>query len=183
VKPNLESTNRRLEDFTDVRKRMERIVLWHFRFSRRRVWRWLSSGMLCRVVWKIFTDVSEVLCCHHQGDEPCRSISTRLQDATSQKAVNLAKKKKPWWEEIERNCSANSSVQTGLQLILIYWKDLPWMVHVFRDYPVTKESEDSRFTIEFSQLSSLSQTCFCVPKTSLFLLCMLPYRPLIPLLN
>jgi CRISPR/Cas system type I-B associated protein Csh2 (Cas7 group RAMP superfamily) len=27
VKPNLESTNRRLEDFTDVRKRMERIVL------------------------------------------------------------------------------------------------------------------------------------------------------------
>jgi hypothetical protein len=32
-----------------------------FRFSRRRVWRWLSSGLLRRVVWQKLTDVSEVL--------------------------------------------------------------------------------------------------------------------------
>jgi hypothetical protein len=30
-------------------------------FSRRRVWRWMSSGLLCRVVWQNFTDVSDVL--------------------------------------------------------------------------------------------------------------------------
>jgi hypothetical protein len=34
---------------------------WDFRFSRRRVWRWLSSGMLRHVVWYIWTDVSEML--------------------------------------------------------------------------------------------------------------------------
>jgi hypothetical protein len=33
---------------------------WDFRFSRRLVWRWLSSGMLRRVVWYKFTDGSEV---------------------------------------------------------------------------------------------------------------------------
>jgi hypothetical protein len=33
---------------------------WDLRFSRRRVWRWLSSSMLCRAVWQKFTDVSEV---------------------------------------------------------------------------------------------------------------------------
>jgi hypothetical protein len=33
---------------------------WDFRFSRRRVWRWLSSGMLHCVVWYKFTDVSVV---------------------------------------------------------------------------------------------------------------------------
>jgi hypothetical protein len=35
--------------------------LWNLRLSRRRVWRWLSSGLLRRVVWWKFTDVSEVL--------------------------------------------------------------------------------------------------------------------------
>jgi hypothetical protein len=34
---------------------------WDFRFSQRRVWRWLSSGMLWCVVWQILTDVSEYL--------------------------------------------------------------------------------------------------------------------------
>jgi hypothetical protein len=32
-----------------------------FRFSRRRIWRWLSSGLLRRVVWYKFTEVSEML--------------------------------------------------------------------------------------------------------------------------
>jgi hypothetical protein len=32
-----------------------------FRFSQRRVWRWLSSGLLHHVVWYKFTNVSEVL--------------------------------------------------------------------------------------------------------------------------
>jgi hypothetical protein len=27
------------------------IILWNFRFSWQRVWRWLSSVMLCHVVW------------------------------------------------------------------------------------------------------------------------------------
>jgi hypothetical protein len=35
--------------------------MWDFRFSRRRVWRWLSSGLLRRVVWYEFTHVSGVL--------------------------------------------------------------------------------------------------------------------------
>jgi hypothetical protein len=35
--------------------------LWDFRFSRRRVWSWLSSGLLRRLVWYKFTDVLEVL--------------------------------------------------------------------------------------------------------------------------
>jgi hypothetical protein len=34
------------------------IIMWDFRFSRRRVWRWLSSRMLRLVVWQKFTDVS-----------------------------------------------------------------------------------------------------------------------------
>jgi hypothetical protein len=34
---------------------------WNFRFLRRLVWRWPSSGMLRCVVWYKFTDVSEVL--------------------------------------------------------------------------------------------------------------------------
>jgi hypothetical protein len=34
---------------------------WDLRFSRRRVLRWLSSGLLRRVVWQKFTDVAEVL--------------------------------------------------------------------------------------------------------------------------
>jgi hypothetical protein len=34
---------------------------WDFRFSRRRVWRLLSSWLFRRVVWYKFTDVSEVL--------------------------------------------------------------------------------------------------------------------------
>jgi hypothetical protein len=38
-----------------------RLCMWAFRFSRRRVWRWLSSGMLRRVVSYKLTDVSEVL--------------------------------------------------------------------------------------------------------------------------
>jgi hypothetical protein len=36
-------------------------VLWNFRFSQRRVWRWLSCQMLRHVVWWKFTDSSEVL--------------------------------------------------------------------------------------------------------------------------
>jgi hypothetical protein len=24
---------------------------WHFKFSRQKIWRWLSSGMLCHTVW------------------------------------------------------------------------------------------------------------------------------------
>jgi hypothetical protein len=35
-------------------------IRWDFRFSRRRVWIWLSSGMLHRVVLHKLTDVSEV---------------------------------------------------------------------------------------------------------------------------
>jgi hypothetical protein len=35
--------------------------LWDFRISWRRAWRWLSSGLLRRVIWYKFTDVSEVL--------------------------------------------------------------------------------------------------------------------------
>jgi hypothetical protein len=27
------------------------VIMWHFRFSRRRVWRWLSFWLLDRVVW------------------------------------------------------------------------------------------------------------------------------------
>jgi hypothetical protein len=42
--------------FTTIMKNLCEI----FRFSRRRVWRWLSSGMLRRVVWKKLTDVSYV---------------------------------------------------------------------------------------------------------------------------
>jgi hypothetical protein len=38
--------------------RIER--LWDFRFSRRRIWRWLSSGMLRRAGWQKFTDVTEL---------------------------------------------------------------------------------------------------------------------------
>jgi hypothetical protein len=34
---------------------------WDFRLPRWRVWRWLSSGMLRRVIWQILTDVSEVI--------------------------------------------------------------------------------------------------------------------------
>jgi hypothetical protein len=35
-----------------VQKRSIRLVLeWDFRFSRRREWRWLSSGLQCHVVW------------------------------------------------------------------------------------------------------------------------------------
>jgi hypothetical protein len=37
------------------------ITCWDFRFSRRRVWGWLSSGLLRRVVWYKLADVSEVL--------------------------------------------------------------------------------------------------------------------------
>jgi hypothetical protein len=37
------------------------ICWWDFRFSRRRVQRWLSSGMLRCAVWWILTDVSNVL--------------------------------------------------------------------------------------------------------------------------
>jgi hypothetical protein len=50
---------------------------WDLRFSRRRqVWRWLSSGLLCRVVWLKFTDVSEVL-----------AASTIRVSATTQKTA------------------------------------------------------------------------------------------------
>jgi hypothetical protein len=36
-------------------------MLWDLRFSRRRERRWLPSGLLRRVIWYKFTDVSEVL--------------------------------------------------------------------------------------------------------------------------
>jgi hypothetical protein len=32
-----------------------------FRFSRRRAWRWLSSGLVLHAFWWVFTDVSKVL--------------------------------------------------------------------------------------------------------------------------
>jgi hypothetical protein len=35
------------------------VTWWDFRFSRWRVWRWLSSGMLRRVAFWLFSDVSE----------------------------------------------------------------------------------------------------------------------------
>jgi hypothetical protein len=35
-------------------------MTWDMRFSRRRVWRWLSSGLLRRVVGQKFTGVSEI---------------------------------------------------------------------------------------------------------------------------
>jgi hypothetical protein len=37
------------------------IFTWNFEFSRRRIWSWLSCGMLHRVVWYLLTDVSEKL--------------------------------------------------------------------------------------------------------------------------
>jgi hypothetical protein len=35
-------------------------IMWVFRFSRRRIWRWLSSRFLRSVIWQKFTNVSEV---------------------------------------------------------------------------------------------------------------------------
>jgi hypothetical protein len=50
---------------------------WNFRFSRRRVWRWLSSRVLRRVVCYKFTDVSEVLAASITGvHQPRRQSSS-----------------------------------------------------------------------------------------------------------
>jgi hypothetical protein len=49
--------------------------LWDFRFSRRRVWRWLASGMLCHVDWLNFTNVNLL------------NVGKLLHSATSQKTV------------------------------------------------------------------------------------------------
>jgi hypothetical protein len=57
---------------------------WDVRFSRRRVWRWLSSRMLRRVVWWKFT-----CCLHHQcrddgGSRYLRNVNEHLLDYSAQ---------------------------------------------------------------------------------------------------
>jgi hypothetical protein len=59
--------------------------------SRRRVWRWLSSGMLRRVVWQKFTNVSEVLAasiiramCDDWGSKHIWNVSKHIPDYMAQ---------------------------------------------------------------------------------------------------
>jgi hypothetical protein len=60
--------------------------MWNLRFSRRRVWVWLLSGMLQRVVWQIIDwRFIGVYCYRHQGNNlKRRPVSTRLYGAISQ---------------------------------------------------------------------------------------------------
>jgi hypothetical protein len=50
--------------------------MWNFRFWRRGVWRWLSSGMLCCVVWLTFTYLSEVVSAFRLGALVMEVLST-----------------------------------------------------------------------------------------------------------
>jgi hypothetical protein len=51
---------------------------WDFRFSQRQLWRWLSSGMLRRVMWWVLIDVSDMLTSY--------SIIALMVDYTAQHA-------------------------------------------------------------------------------------------------
>jgi hypothetical protein len=74
-------------------------TLWHFRFSWRRVWTWLSSGMLRRVLSQNLTEVSVVLTASiirtlnalmmEAAPLKRRSNSARLHGATSQTTFTL----------------------------------------------------------------------------------------------
>jgi hypothetical protein len=54
--------------------------MWDCRFWHRRVWRWLSSGKLRRVVWYKMTDVSELL---------TASVLMMKTVSTSETSVNI----------------------------------------------------------------------------------------------
>jgi hypothetical protein len=57
---------------------------WTFRFSRRWLWKLLSSGMLRWVVWYKLTDVQICFCLHHQGSNGTSENFYQLYGATSQ---------------------------------------------------------------------------------------------------
>jgi hypothetical protein len=64
-------------------------MMWDFGFSRQRVWRWLSSGLFCHIVWEKFTDISEVLAASVIIRKHLKHLltSTRLQGITTQKTA------------------------------------------------------------------------------------------------
>jgi hypothetical protein len=57
---------------------------WDFRFSWRRVRRWLSAGLLRRVIWQKFTDVSWV-----SATSVFRELAHHLQNGSSKHLWNI----------------------------------------------------------------------------------------------
>jgi hypothetical protein len=78
---------------------------WDFRFSRRRVWRWLFSALLRRVVWYKFTDVL--------ADSVIRAMTEELMmeaGSTSETSINFC-------QTTTRNNPEDSHLHKSLEAI------------------------------------------------------------------
>jgi hypothetical protein len=69
---NFENSHSSLEPFKQFR--------WHFRFSRRRVWTWLPSEMLRRMVCEMFTNISEVCLLSFRRNIQHTSLRSKPED-------------------------------------------------------------------------------------------------------
>jgi hypothetical protein len=90
--------------------RRNNIILWDFTFSQRRVWRWMSSGMLCSAVWQ---DIDQRFRGHY-----CLIALTKDTVSTSKTSVNI-------YQNTRRNTPEDSHLDTRRRENLKshpYWK-------------------------------------------------------------
>jgi hypothetical protein len=95
-----------------------------FQFSQQRVWTWLSSGLLRRVVWYKLTDVSKVLAASIIIDRRCLKV-TVIKTIPAQKSRMLQYKfiRNIQWIQIWKQIVIYYALRFVLKIYLILFTD------------------------------------------------------------